>query len=167
LALLRRSVDGSLGWVIIACLSIILLICIVWFFPNSDKGHYKNYKRYEVRIDTSLKKTIDEVEKHKKTYYTNNLSKRQMILYLEHGADELGKLYDSFKWKKGDEVTKELFILKKQIIINYAQAYRNKAESLDKEIYYNETEDMNYIATIIDRYKTKDKLEKEKFNIDF
>jgi hypothetical protein len=120
-----------------------------------------------MRIDTSLKKTIDEVEKYKKTYYTNNLSKRRMILYLEHGADELGKLYDSFKWKKGDEVTKELFILKKQIIINYAQAYRNKAESLDKEIYYNETEDMNYIATLIDRYKTKDKLEKEKFNIDF
>lgn len=164
---MRRSVDGILGWVIIACLSIILLICIVWFFPSSDKGYYKSYKRYESRIDTSLKKTIDEVEKYKKTYYTNNLSKRQMILYLQHGADELGKLYDSFKWKKGDEVTKELFVLKKQIIINYAQAYRNKAKALDKEVYYNETEDMNYIATLIDRYKTKDKLEKEKFNIDF
>jgi hypothetical protein len=164
---LRRSVDGILGWVIIAGLSVILLVCIVWFFPSSDKGYYKSYKKYESRIDSSLKKTIDEVEKYKKAYYTNNLSKRQMILYMEHGADELGKLYDSFKWKRGDEITKELFVLKKQIIINYAQAYRNKAKSLDKELYYNETEDMNYIATIIGRYNTKDKLEKEKFNIDF
>jgi hypothetical protein len=164
---LRRSVDGILGWIIIAGLGIILLICIVWFFSSSDRGYYKGYKKYESKIDTSLKKTIDEVEKYKKTYYTNNLSKRQMILYLEHGADELGKLYDSFTWKRGDEVTKELFVLKKQIIINYAQVYRNKAESLDKELYYNETEDMSYLATIIDRYNTKDKLEKEKFNIDF
>jgi hypothetical protein len=164
---LRRSIDGILGWIIIAFLSIILLICIVCFFPNSDKGYYKGYKKYESRIDLSLKKTVDEVEKYKKSYYENKLSKRQIILHLEQGANSLEKLYDSFTWKKGDEITKELFVLKKQIIINYAEVYRNKAADLREELYYNEQDDLNYINTIKDRYNIKDRLEKEKFNIRF
>ena len=164
---MRKSVGGVLGWIIIAFLSIILLVFVIWFFPNSDKGYYKDYKKSESRIDIKLKKAIDEVEKYKKTYYTNKLSKRQMISRLEKGANAMEKLYDSFKWKKGDETTKELFILKKQIIINYSLVYKNKAEALREKLYYNETEQVNYINTLIDRYNTKDRLEKEKFNINF
>lgn len=164
---MRRSISGILGWIIIAYLSIVLLFCIIWFFPSNDKGHYKDYKKYESKIDANLNKNISEVEKYKKLYYENKLSKRAMIQHLDDGADAMEKLYNSFKWDKGDEVTKELFVLKKQIIINYAQVYRNKAKALYKELYYNETDEMNYISTVIDRYNIKDKLEKEKFNIDF
>ncbi len=164
---MKRSVNGIIGWIIIACLSVILLFCIIWFFPNSNKGYYKAYKKYESKVNAELKKTTDEVEKYKKQYYENKLSKRQMIIHLEQAANRLDRTYDSFKWKRGDEVTKELYTLKKQIIITYAQVYRNKARSLEKKVYYNEKDEMSYISTIVDRYNTKDKLQKEKFNIDF
>ncbi|MCM0646966.1 hypothetical protein NBE98_01085 [Clostridium swellfunianum] len=164
---MRKSLGSILGWIIIAYLSVMLLFCIIWFFPSNDKGHYKDYKKYESKIDATFKKNIEEVEKYKKLYYENQLNKRQIIARLEQGADSMEKLYDSFKWTKGDELTKELFVLKKQIIINYAQVYRNKAQALDKELYFNEVDEMSYINTIIDRYNVKDKLEKERFNIDF
>jgi hypothetical protein len=163
----RRSVGGTLGWIVILYLSVVLLLCVVLFFPNNDKAYYRDYKKYELTISASFNKTVSEVEKYKSLYYSNKLSKRQMIAHLERGADALDELYDSFKWKKGDEVTKELYALKKQIIINYAQLYRNKAGSLEEEYYYNEESEMAYITTIIDRYNTKDKLQKEKFNIKF
>jgi hypothetical protein len=164
---LQKSIGRILGWIIIAYLSVILLFCIVWFFPRSDKGYYIDYKQYDSKIEVQFKAIKEETEKYKNLYYTNKISKRQVIYRLERGADKLEKLYDSLKWKKGDEVTKELFSLKKLIIINYAQVYRNKAVSLHKETYYNEKLELDYITSIIDRFNTKDKLQKEKYNIEF
>lgn len=164
---MQKSVSRILGWVIIAYLSIILLFCIVWFFPKSDKGYYIDYKSYESKIETKFKAIVGETDKYKELYYKNKLSKRQMISHFEKSADKLEKLYDSFQWKKGDEVTKELYVLRKQIIINYVQVYRNKAVSLQKETYFNENRELDYIGSIIDYYNTKDKLQKEKYNIDF
>lgn len=164
---MQRPVNGIFGWIIVGYLSIILIFCLVWFFPKTNKGYYQDYKKYESKIDIRQKKIIDEVEKYKKMYYTNKLSKRQLIWRLESGASNLEKLYDSFKWKKGDELTKELYVLKKQIIINYAQIYKNKANSLEKEVYFDEAQEMEYLDIIVSRYNAKDKLQREKFNIAF
>jgi hypothetical protein len=164
---LQKSIGRIFGWVVIGVLTLTLLFCIVWFFPLTNRSYYLQYKRYDTKIEAQLKNIREETEKYKNLYYTNKLSKRQMIYRLEQGADRMERLYDSFKWKRGDEITKELFSLKKLIIINYAQAYRNKAVSLDKGTYYNEKVELDYITTVIDRYNTKDRLQKEKYKVNF
>lgn len=164
---MQKSVSRVLGWILIAYLSLVLLFCIIWFFPKTDRGYYIDYKQYETKIELNFRDILAETEKYKNLYYSNKLSKRQMISRMEDSANKLERLYDSFKWKKGDETIKELYTLKKLVIINYAEVYRNKAISLYKETYFNEKFELDYVTSIIDRYNIKDKLLRERYNYKF
>lgn len=154
-------------WVVIAYLSITVLFCIIWFLPNSDKVNYKRYKNYESNIEKKEKEITDTGDKYLVLYYSNKISKIQAIGYLKQTSDNLNKLYKSFDWNKGDEVTKELFSIKKQVLIIRSEIYRNKAKALEKSITSNETDDVNYINILVERYNIKDKLQKEKYEITF
>lgn len=163
----RVYISGVIGWIIIAYLSFVLIFFLVWYFPVTDKGSYRSYKQYEKNFDKKLQETIDGIDRYSSLYYTNKLTKYQMEEYLKSSTNSLDYLYDSFKWTKGDEVTKELFSIKKQIIIDYAQIYSNRLKAIQKGIKPNETDELTYIKTLYDRYNIKDRLQKEKYNINF
>jgi hypothetical protein len=156
-----------LKWVIIAYLSIAVVFCIIWFLPNSDKVNYKRYKEYESKMENKQKEITDNADKYLVLYYSNKIGKKQAINCLKQTSDDLTKLYGSFDWDKGDEVTKELFSIKKQVMIIYSEIYRNKAKALEKGIISNETDDINYINTLVERYNIKDKLQREKYELTF
>ncbi|MBL4936737.1 hypothetical protein JK636_13315 [Clostridium sp. YIM B02515] len=164
---MKSSSKSILGWIVILYLSITLILFIVWFFPWNSKQEYKNYKHYESSINKKLQATIDSVDKFDIIYQEKKISKRQLISKLKRASYELEKLHDSFKWRKGDDVTKELYLLKKEIIISYAQIYKNRAQALSNGIIINEQADTNFIQIIIDRYNHKDKLERERYNLAF
>jgi hypothetical protein len=163
----RVYISGLLGWIIIGYLSIVLIIFIVWYFPFTDKGSYRSYKQYERGFDKKLQESVDGVDKYTTLFYTNKINKFQMEQYLKQSSNNLNYLYDSFKWTKGDEVTKELYVIKKQIIIDYAQIYGNRLKAVQKGIKANETDEFIYIKTLNDRYNLKDKLQREKYNLSF
>lgn len=163
----RVYISGILGWIIIGYLSIVLIIFIIWYFPFTDKGSYRSYKLYEKSYDKKLQETIDGVDKYTTLFYSNKVNKLQLEEYLKQSSKNLNYLYDSFKWTKGDEVTKELFVIKKQIIIDYAQIYKNRLKAVQKGIKANETDELIYIRTLTDRYNLKDKLQREKYNLSF
>lgn len=159
--------SSILGWVVIIYLSIIILFCLIWSLPNSDKGNYRAYKAYESKIDKRLQQILDNINSNSNKYYSNEISKKKMISYLNKASSDLEDLYDSFKWEKGDEVTKELFVIKKQIIIKYAQIYKNKAMALYNGIASNELEETEYINILTDQYNLKNRLQREKYNLFF
>lgn len=162
-----NKIDNVLGWIIIVTLSLVLLFCILWVFPSGDKANYKRYKSCESKINKEFQQIISKTEENSKIYYSNQISKRQMISHLNKAAKDLTKLYDSFKWKRGDIVTKELFAIKKNVIINYAQIYENKAESLENGTMFDETEESEYISILMNEYNLKDRFQKERYNISF
>jgi hypothetical protein len=159
--------NGIIKWAVIAYLSITVLFCIIWFLPNSDKINYKRYKNYESKIEKKEKEITNNGDKYLVLYYSNKISKKQIIGYLKQTSDDLNKLYKSFDWNKGDEVTKELFCINKQILIIRSEIYRNKAMALEKGIISNETDDVNYINSLVERYNIKEKLQKEKYELTF
>jgi hypothetical protein len=159
--------NSLLAWVLFIYVSIIIVFFAVWFWPNTDKAYYKSYKQYEVIFDRTLNETIDEASKYNTNYYENKVSKKQAIEYFEASSDKLVKLYDDFRWTKGDAVTKEIYTIKKQIIISYSQLYYDKAKSMENGVLPNENDYMTYITTLISHYNIKDKLQKQKFDISF
>ncbi|MCM8711123.1 hypothetical protein M2651_08790 [Clostridium sp. SYSU_GA19001] len=160
-------INSVLGWITVIYLVIILLFCLIWFLPGSDKGNYKAYKVYESKIDKRFEEIKNNVDSSINKYYSNEISKKKLIINLYKYANELEKLYDSFNWKKGDEVTKELFIIKKQIIIEYIQLYKDKATALEKGIMSNEIKQTEYINLLVKQYNLKDIFQKERYNLSF
>lgn len=163
----RRTLrfSGVLGWILITYLSLVLLFCLIWLLPNNDKNNYKSYKKYEENFDKKLQATIDSVEKYNTLYNENKISTRQMITQLKNASKDLNYLYDTFTWKKGDEITKELYSVKKQIIIDYAAVYNNRAKAMSKGLFLSQTDEMVYIQSIIDHYKLRDRFQREKFRL--
>lgn len=159
--------ESTLGWIVIVTLSIILLFCIVWFFPNNDKANYKKYKSYESSIDNRLQEIIGEANAYTAKYDANEISKGELISQFGNTSNKLEKLYKSFSFKKGDIVTKELYIIKKLIIIKYAQIYKDKAVALKSGIASSEVEETQNITLLTNDYNKKDKLQKQRFNIGF
>lgn len=156
-----------LAWIVILYLSITLIFFVVWFFPWSSKQEYKYYKHYESSFNKKLQATIDSVDKFHSIYQEKKISKRQLVSRLKQASYDMEKLHDSFKWRKGDDVTKELYLLKKEVMITYAQIYNNRAHALSNGIIINEQADTIFIQTLNDRYNVKDKLEREKYNLSF
>lgn len=161
------SWKNIIGYVIIIVLSIIFLVLFIWLLPNNDKLNYKNYKGYESKIDKQLKDILASTDNFSKLYYGNKLSRNQMMSKLKDSAQKLNKLYDDFKWKKGDSVTKELFTLKKQVIINYANIYEYKAKAINKELPSTESQELIFIQALQEHYNEKDRYQKERFKLPF
>lgn len=163
----RNSPMQYVKVIITICTFIFLLGFTIYVSYNPDKIDYQNYKKYEVNIDKSYQLIINNAEKYTNDYYLNKISKRQIISYLDKTSSDLRKLYDNFNYNKGDEITKELFVIKKQIIITHAQIYSDRAKAIPTGIKSNETSELAFIQSLLDRYLEKDRLEKEKFNINF
>lgn len=164
----RNNDSGSiLAWIIIAALSITLIFCMIYFFQGTNKSNYKKYKSYESKIDSEFNEILNSVDEYVKRYNANQLSKREMIAEYKKYSKKLERLYDSFKWKRGDVVTKSLYSIKKNIIISYSQIYYNNALALENNIESNELEELEYISILSQQYNRKDKLQRQIYNIDF
>ena len=161
------SSNSIFSYILITGLAIVLLFMIVWFLPSSDKSNYRNYKAYESKIEKKLSDTIASTKNSSELYYKNQISRRVMIAKLKEAANKLTKLYDDFKWKRGDAVTKQLFTIKKQIIINYAQIYEYKAKAMERELPSTEQQELIFIQTLQEQYLVKDRYQKERFKLPF
>jgi hypothetical protein len=156
-------------WNIILGLYIFIMILLIsaYYFSNSDKANYNKYKDYEASINKKQQIITNNIDKSMKGYAENKIHKKDTIYDLRQGGYKLEKLYSSFSWNKGDENTKALFIIKKQIILNTAQIYLNKAKALEVGIGYNDGADKAFIDMLMQRYNLDEQFEKERFNIKF
>lgn len=132
-----------------------------------DKINYKRYKAHEAKVDKSFQDIIKYADIYTREFYDNKISKRQMINNLEATSRDLESLHDSFRWRWGDPVTKEIFLIKKQIIINYSEYYKNKSRGLLYGIKSSEMEQLDFIKKITDRYNERDRYQRQKFKIKF
>jgi len=160
-----REIGGLLKLILMVYLIASVLFLCIYIFSSSDKRQYKRYKNYEESINAKQQRIIDDINKEFTAYQANKRSKRQMINSYEKASKELKKIYSSFKWKKGDIITNELYLIKRQIVLNYSQIYYFKAEALHNNILYSDLEDTNYINLLLDRYNKKDRIQRDKFNI--
>lgn len=150
----------------------IILILVSLLFYNSlqggyDKRQFKRFIAYDEGISQEVQSIVSKVNTYSTEYYENKRSKKQYIGNLKDSAKELEKLYDSYRWNKGDEVTKEMFIIKKQIMLNYVHIYANKARAIESNVNYSELEDMNYITSLMDRYNSKNRFQRQRYDINF
>lgn len=148
---------------------VILIICFIAIYcgPSVNKFYYKRYKTYEAKVDKKCQNIIKDIDIYTKEYYDNKLSRWQIVGHLNKTSRQLNSLYNSFRWGTGDEVTKELFTIKKQIILNYSELYRSRAKAISNGIKANEMEQYDYIKRLNDMYLEKDRLEKQKYKIPF
>jgi len=160
-----REMGGFFKLIIIIYIIVVILFLSIYLFSSSDKRQYKRYKNYEVSINRKQQVIIDNLNKEFIAYQANKRSKRQMINSYEKASKDLKKIYNSFKWKKGDIITSELYLIKRHIVLNYSEIFYFKAEALRNNIPYNDLEDTNYIDLLLDRYYKKDKMQRDKFNV--
>lgn len=149
-----------IGVTIIAALGIFL-----YFFLDINKFNYNRYKKYEVDINKKLDVINGTLDKHLKEYTSNTITKTMMIKYYEDSSLQCNRLYSSFTWRMGDEGTKELYIIKKHIILIYAYIYISKANALKDKMEFQESVEVDFITKLQDRYVMKDRIERIKFNI--
>lgn len=161
---LRNSLPKLL---LVLCLAISLIVSIKYLYVNRDKRYFKNYVTYEESIDRKQQVIMTKVDADMKEYYNNKRSKAQIISNLNNAANDMENLYDSFKWKKGDEITKELFTMKKQIIITYAQIYKNRARAFTSNVDYNEAGETDFVSQLTSRYIQKDRYQRMRYKIQF
>lgn len=159
--------NDIMKYILIIGIAVFLLLILIWILPNSDRSNYRSYKAYESKINKQLNDVITSTNTSSSLYYKNGITKKQMVSKLKDAAHKLTKLYDGFKWKRGDSNTKELYIIKKQIIINYAQIYEYKAKSIEKAMPSTETQELTFIDILEKRYLEIDRYEKERFRLAF
>lgn len=164
-----RVLDGNelIKYVLIGYIFVVILFIAIYFVPSVNKFYYTRYKDYEVTVDKKSQLLIKDIDAYTKEYYDNKISRWQMEYHLNSTANSFMSLYNSFRWNSGDEVTKELFLLKKQILLNYAEIYRNRSKAISMGIKSNELEEMTLINSLTNYYLDKDKLEKIKYKIPF
>lgn len=164
----RLNIDNRVIKIIVLLYGIIIIIFVLYLiFGSFDKYYYNQYKKYEGDANNDLQSIIKDVDKGTKDYYTNKISKSKMESIYEEDAEKLIELSDSFSYEHGDIGTRELANLKKQMILCYARVYEGHSKALEGGIAYGETEDMDFLKVLTDRYYNIDKIEMEKFDIDF
>lgn len=149
------------------CLSMGIIIAVVYYRDSLDKMYFNKYISYEENINKKQQTIMSQVDGYMQEFYENKKTKSQVVSNLETSAKDMENLYDSFKWKKGDEVTKELFTIKKEIILTYVQIYKNRAAAISTNVQYNEAGENEFITTLLDRYTQKDRYERIRYNIKF
>ena len=156
-------------WNIMIALYILafLFFIFTYYLSNSDKANYNRYKDYEGKINKEQQGITNNMDKYIKSYSANKISKKDIIYELKQGAYKLEKVYSSFSFSKGDENTKSLFIIRKQIMLNTVQIYLNKANALEANIGYNEKADREFIDILMERYNLDESFERQRFNIKF
>lgn len=153
--------------------SLIAVIFLVVYLVNINKDSednyhmYKRYKNYEQQIDKKIKIINKEFDQNSNLYYKNSISKSKFITNIKENILDLEDVYNNFKWSQGDTLTKEMFVIKKQIILNYIKLKEKRYKCLEKAIKYTSTDEENYIKELEDKYNQKDKLEREKYNLPF
>lgn len=149
------------------CLVMGIIIAAVYYRSSWDKMYFNKYVSYEETINKKQQAIMSQIDGYMQEFYDNKKTKSQIVSNLETAAKDMENLYDSFKWKKGDEVTKELFTIKKEIILTYAQIYKNRAAAITTNVEYNESGETAFITTLLDRYTQKDRYERMRYNIKF
>lgn len=163
----RRKNNKSLPFVAGAYLLAIIILVIIFLYFNVDKINYKRYKAYEAKVNVSFQDIIKNADIYTKDYYNNKITKKQMIDNLAATSKDLESLHDSFRWRWGDQVTKELFLIKKEIIIDYSQYYKDKYKGLLYGVKSSEMEQLNYIMRLTIRYNERDRYQRQRFKIRF
>jgi hypothetical protein len=114
----RRNTHKSLPFVVGAYVLTSIILIIIFLYFNVDKINYKRYKAHEAKADKSFQDIIKYADIYTKDYNNNKISKKQMIDNLAATSRDLESLHDSFRWRWGDQVTKELFLIKMELIID-------------------------------------------------
>ncbi|MDP4146070.1 MAG: hypothetical protein Q8936_16530 [Bacillota bacterium] len=155
-------------WVIIfTYIFITVLFFITYGEVNYDKINYKLYKTYEISINEDQDSILADADKYVFEYYNGISSKRETVRKLGKVEKKLNKVYNSFKWNRGDVGTKEIYSIKKQIMLEYIGMYKNISDALRYGIKYSDLEDLQNIKSLKQKYIEKDIFEREKFNINF
>lgn len=144
-----------------------IILFTAYYGEGWDKKHFLKYVTYEETINKKQQAIMTHIDGCMKEYYDNKRSKKEVVSNLQAASKDMEKLYDSFKWNKGDEITKELFIIKKEIILTYADIYINRARAISAEVEYNEQGDTDFIISLQDRYVQKDRYQRERYNLKF
>lgn len=132
---------------------------------NPSKASYIKYKNYEKQIDKEMDSIASSDSKTTESYYANNCSKIHMLFNTEKCYLQIKYLYSNFSWDSGDSKTRELYLIKKQIILNYVELYKNKFSHLINGKSYTDDTYMKNISNLKHDYTLKDAEECEKLNI--
>lgn len=151
--------------VLIIYLIIALFFIIALIFSNSDKYYYYEYKKYEADVEKKCEAVISNADNTTSSYNLGKISRNKMMNTLKDDSSQLIEIYDNFTWNEGDAETKELYTVKREIIISYARLYDSRVKAALVGITYSETDQAAYIKSLSDRYNEVDIDEKEKLNI--
>jgi hypothetical protein len=146
---------------------IAFIIFGIYFFNNTDRKNCIRYIKAEGKIDVKLNNLLSSEDKIEKAYYANKLSRGKAVQGIKKVANDLEKLYDNFKWTKGNIYIKELYATKKEIIIDYAELYMNRVSSISQGIKPTDTDDTTYITALVARYNSLDKALRSIYKINF
>lgn len=152
-------------------LILILYLLITLFFiaallwGNSDKYYYYQYKKHEADVEKKCEEVISNADNTTSSYNAGKISRNKMMNVLKDDSSQLIGIYDNFTWTCGDAETKELYSIKKEIILSYARLYDSRMKAALVGITYSETDQADYIKRLSDRYSEVDTDEKEKLNI--
>ncbi|HEY5561259.1 MAG TPA: hypothetical protein VIK72_05795 [Clostridiaceae bacterium] len=157
---------GKINFSIILVILVLVLIIGFFLFNSNGKQNYINYSRTQEKINVKLNNLLSTEANIEKIYYANKLDEGETVKRIKKVAKDLEHLYDSFSFNKGDIYIKELYITKKEIIIDYAELYMNRAESISKGIKPIDS-DLTYITNLGIRYTALDNVLKSKYKINF
>lgn len=150
---------------LILYLFIALFFVIALIFSNSDKYYYYEYKKYEAKTEKKCEAVISDADNTTSSYNLGKISRNKMMNTLKDDSAELMYIYDNFVWNDGDAETKELYTVKREIILCYARLYDSRVKASLVGITYSETDQADYIKRLSDRYNEVEIDEKEKLNI--
>lgn len=144
---------------------VLAFFLMIVFTYNPSKSAYIKYKNYEKKIDKEMNSIVSSDTKTTQSYYSNDCSKIHMLFNTEKSYLQIKYLYSNFTWNSGDSITRELYLIKKQIILNYVQMYKNKFSCLIKAKSYTDDIYMKNISNLQHNYSLKEAEECEKLNL--
>lgn len=156
-----RALIKQYAWILYVVIA--FTVFILYFSVTTDKRAYYDYKDYETKTNAKQQVVIEEMNKAASDYASGAISKSKMVSTLEKGGSSMEDIYSHFKWSKGDEITKEMYLIKKQMLLIYVQHYKNKAKAIDKKVSYSDADGLSYIAQLQERYNQKDMQQKERY----
>ena len=158
-----RYSSKNMNWIIAGLVGIFLLL-LIFIISNYYRFTYEIYASYEESIYLKQDKINKEVQQHINDYNNSKISRAQMAEYLNTASSKMESLYDSLKWFWGDAYTKELYVLRKQILISYSIYYKDKAwEVTSGKSSFAITEDEKLRALNL-LYFDKDRIQNQRYS---
>lgn len=160
-------ISSNINFVIKIYIFIFIIFSLFMLFSNRSKSNYEHYKNYETKINNKMDSIVSSNYNLTKKYYDNASSKLSLIINTEYSYLRLESLYKNFLWNKGDNATLQLYLMKKQILLDYAEMYKKKLSYLITGKSYDDEYYMKSINVLEHNYLIKDEEECKKLHIPF